>query len=225
MGREKPLVTVEMVSKSYPSPPGRRQVLRDISFCLNAGETLVITGPSGSGKSTLLHLLAGLSIPDTGKITVKGEAVNEMSEDTAAAYRSRCVGFVFQEHHLLPACTALENVLVPALPRGKSRKLLPRGHELLAKMGIEHLAHTFPAMMSGGERQRVALARALINSPCLLLADEPTGQLDSANEKNIADLLLEITRRENTALVLVTHNLRLANRFQQVRELVDGSLR
>ncbi|MCX7934109.1 MAG: ABC transporter ATP-binding protein [Planctomycetota bacterium] len=220
----KPLVIVENVSKSYPAPGSRREVLRNISFCLEAGEALVITGPSGSGKSTLLHLLAGLCAPDSGRIEVAGEAVNEMSAQAAAAYRRQRVGLVFQEHHLLPACTALENTLVPALPAGKGRELLPRAEALLAKMGLAHLAQAFPATMSGGERQRLALARALINSPCLLLADEPTGQLDRACEESIAALLQEIVQSENTALVLVTHNLRLAGKFPRVRELRDGCL-
>jgi lipoprotein-releasing system ATP-binding protein len=217
------LLDVRDLVKSYPTARGPLPILDGVSFTLAAGEALCVIGPSGSGKSTLLNLLGGLEPPTSGTVTLEGRDPQRMKEAELAAFRNRAVGFVFQEHCLLPQCSVLENVLVPTLVAP------PGGHEararaLLGRVGLaERLDHR-PAELSGGERQRVALARALVLGPRLLLCDEPTGNLDAASAGAVADLLLELHAQEQTVLVLVTHSAELAARLPQRRRLVAGVL-
>ena len=218
------------VSKSYESP-GREEglcVLRDITLKLEKGDSLVIVGPSGSGKSTLLNIIGTLDRPTTGSVLLDGKDLAVPDEHELARIRSRQIGFVFQLHHLLPQCTALENVLVPTLA-GKNRpsknEVYERATNLLARVGLKEFLQYRPGELSGGQRQRVAVVRALINKPKLLLADEPTGSLDKDASENIADLLVELNRSEQVTLVVVTHSLSLAQRMGQVMELSNGLLK
>lgn len=213
---------VDGVSKSFGS---NRQVcvLSNVSLSLKSGEGAAITGPSGSGKSTLLHLIGTLEPPDTGTVEIGGRNPYELSEPEIARFRNQSIGFVFQDHHLLPQFTVLENTLVPALAfpgqRGAPRA---RARELLGRVQLAHRLEHRPAELSGGERQRVAIARALMNHPELLLCDEPTGNLDATTAKTVVDLLLELHEQENNILIVVTHNLELAARFQHRFELREG---
>ena len=215
------LLEMSEVSKSYPDAEGGRvDVLDGLSLKLFPGDAIAVTGPSGSGKTTLLNLAGGLDRPDSGKILFKGADIAEYSEDELAAYRNAEVGFVFQEHMLLPQCSALENVLLPRLPaagRGKrggtDGDAVERAMSLLARVGLDKMAGRFPDTLSGGERQRVAIARALINSPSLILADEPTGALDRGNSDILAELLAEVVAENDAALLLATHSERLAGKI------------
>ena len=218
-----PLVVASDLGKDYPTPRGPLAVLSAVSFTLAAGQSLCVMGPSGSGKSTLLNILGALEPPTRGSVAVAGRDPFRMSEKEVAAYRNREVGFVFQDHCLLPQCSVLENVLVPTLvaPKGDYEA---RARELLARVGLgERLDHR-PAELSGGEKQRVALARALVLQPRLLLCDEPTGNLDGASASSVADLLLELQAQSQAALVLVTHSRELAGRFPDRRRLADRGL-
>lgn len=218
---------VERIGKSFDTPAGPLPVLRDVSFGLSGGETLAVVGPSGSGKSTLLNILGSLDRPSSGSVTLDGESVTALPDRDLPSFRARSVGFVFQDHHLLPQCTALENVLVPTLacdaPRTAGAR--QRGETLLVRVGLRERLHAFPSELSGGERQRVAVARALINAPGLLLADEPTGSLDRHSSAGVADLLLELAAETAMMLVLVTHDLALAARLARRAELREGTLR
>jgi lipoprotein-releasing system ATP-binding protein len=215
------LLELSGVSKSYPDAEGGRvEVLTSLSFSLRAGDAMAVTGPSGSGKTTLLNLVGGLDRPDSGNILFNGADIAERSEDELAAYRNADVGFVFQEHMLLPQCDALENVLLPRLPAaGRGKRVgsdvdaVDRAMSLLERLGVDGLARRFPGTLSGGERQRVAIARALINSPSLILADEPTGALDRSNADRLAELLMEVVYENGAALLLATHSERLAERL------------
>ncbi len=222
-----PLLAVEGVRKSYAAGSTAVRVLDGVSFRLEAGEAAVVLGPSGSGKSTLLNIIGTLDSPDAGSVAVDGLEVTRLDPDGAAEYRRRNVGFVFQDHHLLPQCTAMENVLLPALAAegtaGAEAKR-ERAMELLDRLGIAGLADRFPHQLSGGERQRAAIARALINRPRLVLADEPTGNLDRTSAETAAELLIESCRSDGAALIFVTHNLGLAGRFDRIFELRDGRL-
>ena len=218
------------VAKSYQSPGGKQGVcvLKDIMLKLEKGQSLVIVGPSGSGKSTLLNIIGALDHPTSGRVLFDGKDLAGLDEIELARIRNRQIGFVFQLHHLLPQCTVLENVLVPTLA-GKNRpsktEVRERAITLLARVGLKEFLLHRPGELSGGQRQRVALVRALINSPKLLLADEPTGSLDRDASENIADLLIELNRSEQVTLIAVTHSLKLAERMGQVMELSDGLLR
>ena len=213
------LVKVSNLSKSF----GTVSVLRDISLDLQAGTSVAITGPSGSGKSTFLHIIGTLEAPSAGAVEIDGTDPFSLSEAALAQYRNSVIGFVFQEHHLLPQYSVLENVLVPTLAFGPKVDMRERARELLERVGLsDRLSHR-PAALSGGERQRAALARALINGPDILLCDEPTGNLDGAATARVADLLFELQDVEGTLLVVVTHNLELASRFEQRLELSDGA--
>jgi lipoprotein-releasing system ATP-binding protein len=217
------VLVVRDLVKTFPTARGPLPILDGVSFTLAAGEALCVIGPSGSGKSTLLNLLGGLEPPTSGTVTLEGRDPQRMKEAELAAFRNRDVGFVFQEHCLLPQCSVLENVLVPTLvaPKGDHEA---RARALLGRVGLtERLDHR-PAELSGGERQRVALARALVLRPRLLLCDEPTGNLDAASAANVADLLLELHAQEQTVLVLVTHSVELAGRLPQRRRLAGGVL-
>jgi lipoprotein-releasing system ATP-binding protein len=200
-------------------------VLRDCSFRLRGGENLAILGPSGSGKSTLLYILGGLDRPSSGRLMVSGEDPAQLDDRELARFRNRQIGFVFQDHHLLPQCDVLENVLVPTIAAGGcSAETYDRARRLIEAVGLSGRLEHRPGELSGGERQRVALARALVQGPALLLADEPTGNLDRRTAAQVADLLLELQAREATMLVIVTHSQELAARLGRRLELIDGQL-
>jgi lipoprotein-releasing system ATP-binding protein len=218
---------VSNLHKEYPTPADPLVVIRDVSFSLTRGEALAVMGPSGSGKSTLLYILGGLEPPTGGTIVLDGANPFAVGETESAAFRNRRVGFVFQDHHLLPQCSALENVLIPTMAPGAAfngREAEFRARDLLGRVGLSGRLEHLPAELSGGERQRVAIARALINKPPLILADEPTGNLDRHTADKVADLLLDLHHQENTILVLVTHSLELARRLPRRVELLDGRL-
>ena len=216
---------VENVVKEYPTPAEPLRVLAGVSFTLRRGENLAILGPSGSGKSTLLSILGTLEPPTSGTVRLAGQDPFALNEVELAAFRSRRIGFVFQEHHLLPQCTVLENVLIPFLADG-SATAQDRGRagELLRRVGLEARLSHRPAELSGGERQRVAIARALVRGPTLLLADEPTGNLDRKTAESISELLLELQAEQNTILVVVTHSTSLAAALQRRTEIDAGRL-
>ena len=218
------------VTKSYQTPGNKDGVcvLKNITLKVTKGQSLVIVGPSGSGKSTLLNIIGALDRPSEGRVLFDGRDLAELNEFELARIRNRQIGFVFQLHHLLPQCTVLENVLVPTLA-GKTqfsrKEIQERATNLLQRVGLkDHLLHR-PGQLSGGQRQRVAVVRALINSPKLLLADEPTGSLDKDAAENIAELLVELNRSEEVTLITVTHSLKLAEMIGNVMELSDGMLR
>jgi len=220
-----PDLVVNDVSKQFPTRAAPLEVLRGVSLELSAGENLAIVGPSGSGKSTLLHIIGTLDRPTSGSVTLGGDDPFRLSEPQLADFRNRRIGFVFQDHHLLPQCTVLENVLVPAIAGGAvSADTLKYAEELIERVGLKDRADHRPAELSGGERQRVAVARALIRQPALVLADEPTGNLDRTTAGAIADLLLELPQQERAMLIVVTHSLELAQRMQRQVELDDGRL-
>ncbi len=218
------LVVRDLV-KDYTSEAGTLSILRGIALELQRGSALAITGPSGAGKSTLLYILGVLDTPTSGTVSLLGQSPFGLTVAEQAAFRNRHVGFVFQDHHLLPQCNVLENVLIPTLPgAGVTPETEQRARRLLDRVGLgERLDHR-PAQLSGGERQRVAVCRALINQPVLLLADEPTGNLDRRTADSVGSLLLELNREEQTILVCVTHSQELAERFPDQRELRDGKL-
>jgi lipoprotein-releasing system ATP-binding protein len=218
-------LVVDAVTKEYPTPAEPLRVLAGVSFTLDRGENLAILGPSGSGKSTLLSILGTLEPPTSGTVRLGGQDPFALGEASLAKFRCRQIGFVFQEHHLLPQCTVLENVLVPFLADGSATaKDQVRGKELLRRVGLsERLGHR-PAELSGGERQRVAIARALVRGPALLLADEPTGNLDRTTAHSITELLLELQAERETILVVVTHSTALAQRLERRMELDAGRL-
>lgn len=214
-----PVLKVSNISKDF----GSVQVLRNISFTLTDGTSVAVTGPSGSGKSTLLHIVGTLEAPSSGRVEINNMDPFQLSEPELARYRNAVIGFVFQDHHLLPQYSVLENVLIPTLVFKQQSDATQRAHELLKRVGLtQRLSHR-PPELSGGERQRVAIARALINQPSILLCDEPTGNLDTATSETIADLLFELHGVEQNLLIVVTHNLELASRFQQRLQLADGS--
>src|SRR5438309_5518058 len=214
---------VQNLSKSYPTRSGELTVLRDINLTIQAGEALAILGPSGSGKSTLLYLLGTLERPTSGTYQLGEREPFKLSDAELAQFRNRSIGFVFQDHHLLPQCSVLENVLIPTLAGG-TENLERRARELLERVGLSQRLDHRPAELSGGERQRVAIARALIHKPLLLLADEPTGNLDRKTAKAVGELLLDLHRQEQTILIAVTHSAELAAMFPRRMEMNDGLL-
>ena len=215
---------VRQLSKDYPTRSGPLRVLRETDLDLNRGEALAVMGPSGSGKSTLLHILGALDKPTGGTVRIDDKDVFALHEPALADFRNRYVGFVFQDHYLLPQCTVLENVLIPTLVH-KSNNSDARARQLLERVGLSNRLDHLPAELSGGERQRVAVARALINHPLLLLADEPTGNLDRHAAQAVAELLLELHLQEQTVLVVVTHSAELARHFPRRLEMIDGALK
>ncbi|MGD0090670.1 MAG: ABC transporter ATP-binding protein [Planctomycetota bacterium] len=221
--RNPPVVSVQKLSKRYETEAETREVLKDISFTLAAGQSLAIMGPSGSGKTTLLNILGTLDTPSSGTVSILGQDPFTLPERELALFRNRTVGFVFQAHHLLPQCSVLENVLLPAIV-SRSSEACARAVRLLERVGLQARLHDRPARLSGGERQRAALVRALVNAPRVLLADEPTGSLDHASAENVGALLVELKREENVALIVVTHTQELARRMDAVMQLHDGSL-
>lgn len=216
----------EHLQKSFPVPQGAPlQVLADASLALQRGDSVAVTGPSGCGKSTLLSLLGTLDRPTAGEYWLGGEQPFALDEPRLAAFRSRKIGFVFQDHHLLPQCSVLENVLVPLLADGAAGATeVERARSLLERVGLAERATHRPAQLSGGERQRTAIARALIREPLLLLADEPTGNLDGATAERVADLLLELQREQQAMMVVVTHSPDLASRMDRQCDLRGGKL-
>lgn len=216
------LSTIKL-SKSYTLGKVSVPVLHDVNLAIGAGEQVALVGPSGVGKSTLLHLLGALDRATSGEIVCDGQHYSKLSSDELAQLRSRNIGFVFQSHHLLPEFTALENVLMPAqLSRLADSNSESRAKSLLERVGLAHrLAHR-PGELSGGECQRVAVARALINSPAVVIADEPTGNLDGEAAKSVQELLLSLAREHNTTLVIATHNLELAHSMQRILRVHDG---
>jgi lipoprotein-releasing system ATP-binding protein len=218
------MLLAESISKVYDTPRGPVAVLEDVSFTLEAGESLCVVGPSGSGKSTLLYLLGTLERPSSGRVSLEGRDLAQLADAELAAFRNREVGFVFQDHFLLPQLSVLENVLAPTLVGPRSDAHAERAHALLARVGLgERLLHR-PAELSGGERQRAALARALVMKPRLLLCDEPTGNLDADSARVVADLILELHRSEPSVLVLVTHSAELAARMPLRRRMAGRRL-
>jgi len=209
------------VSKTVPSGDAMLTILHPLDLRIDSGRVAAITGPSGSGKSTLLGLLAGLDAPSTGRIAIDGADITAMSEDELARFRGKRIGFVFQFFHLLPSLTAWENVRVPLEIAGAPDPGV-RADALLAEVGLGPRRHHYPSQLSGGEQQRVAIARALANEPAILLADEPTGNLDSGTGHQVIDLLIDVNRRRQTTVVLVTHDPELARKADVTIALRDG---
>jgi lipoprotein-releasing system ATP-binding protein len=212
------------LTKTYPSPAGDLTVLADVSIALGSGEAAAITGPSGSGKSTLLYILGALEPPTSGTLTLDGRNPYELDPTALAAFRNRQVGFVFQDHCLLPQCSVVENVLVPTLVGDRDRQAIARARYLLEQVGLGARLDHRPAELSGGEKQRAAIARALIRQPRLLLCDEPTGNLDADTAARVGDLLVALQQRETTMLIVVTHSDALASRFAKRWRIDHGRL-
>lgn len=225
------MLQVDRLTKTFPAPAGAISVLADVSFALQPRERLVVMGPSGSGKSTLLSILGAIESPTSGTVQLDGVDPFGLGVEERAAFRNRRVGFIFQDHHLLAGCTALDNVVLPWLARGPvTDDMVAHGRQVLDRVGLGARAMHQPAALSGGERQRVAVARAVVATPALILADEPTGQLDAAAATAVADLLVELADETAAMLVVVTHAESIAARIAaggrgRVCHLVDGRLR
>jgi len=220
-----PVIKLENIYKRYRLGKVDLEAIRGISLEINPGSFVVIMGPSGSGKSTLLNMLGCLDIPTTGKIFLKGEDVAKMSENKLAQLRGRTIGFIFQEFNLIPNLTALENVTLPMIFQGISEKQRKeRAIELLASLGLENRVNHQPSELSGGERQRVAIARAFANNPEVVIADEPTGNLDSTTGKKIMEILVNLHKNEGKTLVVVTHDPNIAQYSQEVVDIKDGQI-
>lgn len=218
-------VQVRRLFKNYESAGVAVSILRELELEIQPGEAVCITGPSGSGKSTLLYLISSLDRPDAGEVRLLGTDILAISEKEQTRFRNRHIGFVFQDHDLLPQLNVVENVLLPAIAgEGVTAETEQLAEKLLTRVGLQDRLKSLPAQLSGGERQRVAVCRALINKPELILADEPTGNLDPATAKVIGDLLLELSREQNTMLLCVTHSIELADRFPRHLVLEDGKL-
>ncbi|MGH9411783.1 MAG: ABC transporter ATP-binding protein [Vicinamibacterales bacterium] len=217
------MIELRGVSKTVATGGSSLTILHPLDLRIESGRMAAITGPSGSGKSTLLGLMAGLDSPSTGRILIDDHDITAMSEDALARFRGTRIGFVFQFFHLLPSLTARENVRVPIEIAGAPHPG-ERADALLAEVGLQARAHHYPSQLSGGEQQRVAIARALANDPPILLADEPTGNLDSTTGRQVIDLLLDVNRRRKTTIVLVTHDPELAARAEQAIALRDGRI-
>jgi ABC-type lipoprotein export system ATPase subunit len=229
MAAQSPLLKLENVTKSYTAPDGSETppVLSNICLTVEKGETVAIIGPSGSGKSTLLNIVGCLDSLTRGTVFLSGEDISALPKEKISQLRNQEIGFIFQQHHLLPQLTVLENVLIPCLAGhlpARMKEQEARARDLLATVGLKERMTYWPGQLSGGERQRVAVVRALINQPQLLLADEPTGSLDHKASLGIADLLVVLNQRENVALMIVTHAMELANRMQKVFEIRDAEL-
>lgn len=220
------MVTVEKVSKSFSTPGGSVQALKDVNLTVKTGEFVSIIGKSGSGKSTLLSILGALDNPSSGTITVDGTEINTLSGNSKTKYRAKKIGFVFQQYNLIPNLTALENVML-ALEFGgfPASSRFDRASQLLESVGIEEdQQHRRPTRLSGGQQQRVSIARALANQPAYILADEPTGNLDSATGKKIFDLLHDLSRSQKTTIIVVTHDLEIAGKTDRTFTLKDGKI-
>jgi len=217
------ILKINDLEKTYTSGSKKLTVISNISFEVEKGSIFSIVGPSGSGKTTLLGLCAGLDYPTSGTIELCGTSLENLNEDERAALRNKNVGFIFQNFQLLPTLTALENVIVPLELQG-DKNAAKVGEELLTKVGLADRMHHYPAQLSGGEQQRVALARAFCNKPAILFADEPTGNLDEETGEKVIQLLFELNKEAGTTLVIITHDLELANRTQQILRLKGGKI-
>lgn len=218
------LLEAKNISKSYSTPRGPLPILSGVSLTLAPGDAISIIGPSGTGKSTLLYILGALDPPTSGEVLLDGRNPFTLSEKDVSEFRNTQVGFVFQDHCLLPQCTVLENVLIPTMVGPQNGDAQARAKQLLQQVGLSHRLEHRPAELSGGEKQRVAIARAMIRGPKLLLCDEPTGNLDRHTAAQVADVLVEINRASKNILVVVTHSAELAERFSKVYQLVEGQL-
>ena len=218
------MLKVADLSKEYPTARGPLRVLSGVSFEMAPGDAAAIMGPSGSGKSSLLYILGGLEPPTSGTIALDGKNPYQLSATDLAAFRNKEIGFVFQDHCLLPQCTVLENVLIPTLVAPGSKEVAARATQLIEQVGLADRIEHRPAELSGGERQRVAIARALIRQPRLLLCDEPTGNLDRAAADNVAEVLLDLHRLQKTVLIVVTHSAALAEKLPVRFDLLDSQL-
>ncbi len=218
-------LVIHDLKKEYPTRSEPLEILKGIELELTGGDNVAVIGPSGSGKSTLLNILGTLDHPTSGTYTLNNIDPFHLEEDELAAFRNANIGFIFQEHHLLPQLSVLENVLIPTMANGKpSQDDVSRAESLIARVGLTDRSHHRPAELSGGERERVAVARSLICGPSLLLADEPTGNLDRKNAQQIGELLLEIQQADDMILVVVTHSSELAGMLGQQLEINDGRL-
>ncbi|MFY0673297.1 MAG: ABC transporter ATP-binding protein [Bacteroidia bacterium] len=220
---QKAIISVQNVSKSFNNENKAIEILHSLSFDINKGETISITGPSGSGKTTLLGLLAGLDTITEGSITIDGEQIEKMNEDQRSSLRLHKMGFVFQNFQLLPNLTAIENVMVPLELLGATNPT-KKAKELLAQVGLDHRSQHYPTQLSGGEQQRVAIARAFAHNPVLLMADEPTGNLDEETSDKVEQLLFDLNKEKGTTLVIVTHDLELASKTNRTLKLKGGRL-
>jgi lipoprotein-releasing system ATP-binding protein len=219
------LVTKELFKK-YENGPLEVEVLKGINLSVTPGEIVVIMGPSGVGKSTLLHVIGGLDRPSSGQVLIDSEDLFALKDRALAVFRNNSIGFVFQFHHLLPEFTALENVMLPGMMHGREVSAAKeRAQKLLNEIGLEHRLDHKPSELSGGEQQRVAVARALINNPRLILADEPTGNLDKKNSEGLYELILELNKKLHQTFIIVTHNELMAKKAQRVVELEDGRIK
>ncbi len=226
MSTRKPILTTKALCKSYVTEGGELHVLKSIDLTVYAGEIVAMVGASGVGKSTLLHLLGALDRPSSGEVIVGGTPLSKLHDRALAEFRNRHLGFVFQFHHLLPEFTALENVMLPAMIAGKNGQALrERAAGLLQDVNVQHRLTHRPGQLSGGEQQRVAVARALMNDPPIVLADEPSGNLDYVSSESLHNLLWQLSRRDRRTFVIVTHNLELAKRADRVVELFDGRIK
>lgn len=216
------MIKVDNLRKSF----GSLEVLKGVSLHIQKGEVVSIVGPSGAGKSTLLQIIGSLDSADSGEVIINNTNISQLNGDKLADFRNRSIGFVFQFHHLLPEFTAVENVMLPALISGEERSsCLPRAMELLKSLSLEARADHKPAQLSGGEAQRVAIARAMINSPAIILADEPSGNLDTTSRDEMHRLLLELRDKTGVTIIIVTHDTDLAQRTDRKIEIIDGVIR
>ncbi|MCK3654687.1 ABC transporter ATP-binding protein [Pasteurellaceae bacterium Macca] len=220
------LLRCDQISKFYQEGENTTQVLKKVSFSMNSGELVAIVGSSGSGKSTLLHTLGGLDQPSEGEVFIKGQSLQKLGSNALATLRNQNLGFVYQFHHLMADFSALENVMMPMLIGQQNRsEARERAEKMLQAVGLSHRIHHRPSALSGGERQRVAIARALVNQPALVLADEPTGNLDQKTTESIFELIKRLNVEQNIAFLLVTHDLSLADKLNRRLIMQDGVLR
>lgn len=219
------MLQITNLTKEYPTPRGPLPILSDINLTFQRGDAAAVMGPSGSGKSTLLYVVGALEPPTSGSVTLDGQNPFELDEPRLAAFRNQKIGFVFQDHCLLPQCSVLENVLTPTLVANGSGDYVARAKKLLSQVGLSERLDHRPAELSGGEKQRVAIARALVREPLLLLCDEPTGNLDRHSAENVASLLLDLHKQQQTILIVVTHSAELASKFPTRFELVERQLK
>lgn len=225
------LLELNKITKTFEIPAEKKDmtVLKDISFQMDQGESVAVVGPSGSGKSTLLNIIGALDKPTSGDVFFAGKNLSNLNDSELSAIRNQEIGFIFQLHHLLPQCTVLENVLIPTIPLGIKKnedkdEVMRRAKTLLEKVDLKERMGFFPAVLSGGELQRVAVVRALINTPKLILADEPTGSLDKESSENLGRILVDLNREEGVALITVTHSMDLARLMSTVYNLQNGKL-